>query len=100
MGRRALASSRTPTRDGVLEKLSSRPRAWTGPAMAIATPTCNPRAAARDLNILRVGHLVRLLDVRGQAGGEEVTSQFSGQTHRVQQAGTIEGDLLRIRWGC
>ena len=32
----------------------------------------------RDLNILRLGHLVRLPDVRGQAGGEEVASQFSG----------------------
>ena len=34
---------------------------------------------------------IRLLDVRGEAGGEEVTRQFSGQTpHRVQQAGTVE----------
>ena len=50
-----------------------------------------PDQLDRDRNILRRGHLVRLLDVRGKAGGEEVTRQFSGQTpHRVQQAGTVE----------
>ena len=50
-----------------------------------------PDQLDRDRNILRRGNLVRLLDVRGKAGGEEVTRQFSGQTpHRVQQAGTVE----------
>ena len=50
-----------------------------------------PDQLDRDHNILRLGHLVRLLDVRGEAGGEEVARQFSGQTpHRVQQAGTVE----------
>ena len=65
-----------------------------------------PDQLDRDRNILRRGHLVRLLDVRGKAGGEEVTRQFSGQTpHRVQQAGTVElpgagggGSYLKLRY--
>ena len=65
-----------------------------------------PDQLDRDRNILRRGHLVRLLDVRGEAGGEEVTRQFSGQTpHRVQQAGTVElpgagggGSYLKLRY--
>ena len=65
-----------------------------------------PDQLDRDRNILRRGHLVRLLDVRGKAGGEEVKRQFSSQTpHRVQQAGTVElpgagggGSYLKLRY--
>ena len=59
-----------------------------------------PDQLDRDRNILRRGHLVRLLDVRGKAGGEEVKRQFSSQTpHRVQQAGTVELPVARAGGG-
>jgi len=49
----------------------------------------HPRSSQldRDINILRRGHRLRLLDVPGQTGGEECPVNSRGQANRNQQPG-------------